>query len=108
MSLILAMLFAAQDPISATNKAYNDCLLKLTVSSLDAKKSADEFEKAAGSDCATQEQAYHDAVQQSEVQFGSSASEAKSYADEEVSNLLASMKANYSSFLESGTQPVIN
>lgn len=106
--LVLALMLAAQDPMMATNKAYSDCLLKLTVASLEEKKSVAEFEKAAETSCAAPRQAYHDAIAKSETDFGSTDAEARTYANEELDNMLSAMKSNYTSYAASGSVPVIN
>ena len=107
MFFAIAMMLAAQDPLMATSRAYSDCLMKLTVSSLDEKKSEKEFVAAANDVCASQRDAYRAAVVKSEREFGSSQADAASYADEEVANVLASMKSNYANYSASNTRPVL-
>ncbi len=106
--LVLALMLAAQDPMMETNRAYSDCLLKLTVASLEEKKSVAEFEKAAETTCAAQRQGYHEAIAKSEIDFGSTEAEARTYADEELDNMLSAMKSNYTSYADSGSFPVID
>ncbi|WP_187336170.1 hypothetical protein [Novosphingopyxis iocasae] len=107
MFFAIAMLLSAQDPVITTNQAYNDCLMKLTVSSLDEKRSEKEFVAAANDVCASQRDAYRAAVVKSEREFGSSQADAASYADEEIANILAMMKNNYANYSESNTRPVL-
>lgn len=108
MFFAIAMLLMAQDPLMDTNQAYSDCLMELTVSSLDEKKNEKEFAAAADRVCAAQRDAYRAAVIKSEKDFGSSQQEAASYADEEVANILAMMKSNYANYSASGTRPVLD
>lgn len=108
MSFVIAMLLVAQGPLMTTNADYTGCLTALTVESLDAKKSADQFEKAAETECAGQKTAYRNAVIQSELEFGSSQAEAETYADEETENIMSSTKKRYADYLDTNSRPVID
>ena len=88
MSLILSMSLALAtmqgDPIENAREAYNKCMVTFTNSSLDEGVGGGAFARNAKDACAEQKADFVNAIVKAEVQYGSSQSEAKAYADEEV------------------------
>lgn len=86
--------------------AYSNCLVEFTTAQLDEKAETSTFKKAASSACADQRNAMIAAVKKDEMEFGSSASEATSFATEEADGVLFSFTDGYAGYASSNTRPV--
>jgi hypothetical protein len=86
--------------------AYSNCLVDFTTSQLDAKTGASAFKKAAPTMCTNERAAMIAAMKKDEMEFGSSESEATSFATEEADGVLFSFTDGYAGFASSNTRPV--
>lgn len=83
------------------------CLNQLTFDMLKEQKTAEEFSEAAKTACESEKANFQAAVVKDERSAGSSASEAKEFADEEVATVLEDMALSYADHVEYKTVPVI-
>jgi len=86
--------------------AYSNCLVDFTAAQLDAKTGTSAFKKAAKDACADERKAMISAMEKDEMAFGSSASEATSFATEEADGVLFSFTDSYAGYASSNTRPV--
>jgi hypothetical protein len=86
--------------------AYSNCLVEFTTVQLDEKIGAGAFKKAAATACTDERNAMIAAMKKDEMGFGSSESEATSYATEEADGVLFSFTDGYGGYLSSNTRPV--
>lgn len=109
MSMFLFILAAAAsaNPLADTRDSYEKCLTVLTRDMLKERKTLEEFNDAAKTACEPEKQAFHAAVTKDERSAGSSAAEAKEFADEEVAYILEDMGELYAEFVAENTIPVI-
>ena len=102
VAILLAMAATAGDPMEDSRKAFNNCLLTAHNDSVKAKMPLLEFRKLAETTCAAEKTAYHNIIVRSEREYGSSTSEATTYADEEVQMIIAGVKSFYVENLDIG------
>lgn len=102
VAILLAMAATASDPVDDSRKAFNNCLLTAHNDSVKAKTPLREFRKLAETTCEAEKAAYHNIIVKSERGYGSSASEATTYADEEVQMIIAGVKSFYAENLDIG------
>lgn len=93
------------DPDTA-RVAYSNCLVDFTITKLDEKVGTSAFKSAATSACANERNAMIAAMKKDEMEFGSSDSEATSFATEEADGVLFSFTDSYAGFVSSNTRPV--
>jgi hypothetical protein len=86
--------------------AYSNCLVEFTIAQLDEKVGAGAFKKAAPAACSGERDAMIAAMKKDEMGFGSSDSEATSYATEEANGVLFSFSESYAGYSSSNTRPV--
>lgn len=86
--------------------AYNNCLVEFTTTHLDQKTGVGAYRKSAKDTCASERDAMIATIEKDELEFGSTAKEAKDFATEEAGNVLISYSDSYSSYLNSNTRPV--
>jgi len=86
--------------------AYSNCLVEFTTVQLDEKAAANAFKKSAPAACADERAAMIAAIRKDELEFGSSASEATSFATEEADGVLFSFTDGYAGYANSNTRPV--
>ncbi|MEJ6596162.1 hypothetical protein [Parasphingorhabdus sp.] len=86
--------------------AYSNCLVDFTTAQLDEKTGTSEFKKAATATCADERISMITAMKKDEMEFGSSESEAKSFATEEADGVLFAFTDSYAGFASSNTRPV--
>ncbi len=86
--------------------AYSNCLVEFTTAQLDAKTGTSAFKKAAAEVCTDERTAMIAAIKKDELEFGSSDSEATSFATEEADGVLFSFTDGYAGFASSNTRPV--
>ncbi|MEH6791871.1 hypothetical protein [Parasphingorhabdus sp.] len=86
--------------------AYSNCLTEFTIAQLDEKVGAGAFKKAATAACNDQRTAMIATMKKDEMAFGSSESEASSYATEEADGVLFSFTDSYAGYASSNTRPV--
>tara|TARA_R110000765_G_scaffold29208_2_gene69852 strand:- start:32 stop:376 length:345 start_codon:yes stop_codon:yes gene_type:complete len=85
---------------------YSNCLVDFTTAQLDMKTGTAAFKKAAKSACADERNAMISAMEKDEISYGSSASEATSFATEEADGVLFSFTDAYAGYASSSTRPV--
>jgi len=88
-------------------KAYSNCVSENAVSYLDRKADSEEFSKSAILVCSAQKTSLLSAVVKYERAEGSSAAEAKEYAEEEVQMVIDDSIDAYSEHLTNNTRPEI-
>ncbi len=86
--------------------AYSNCLVEFTAAQLDAKTGTSAFKKAAPAACSDERNAMIATIKKDELEFGSSESEATSFATEEADGVLFSFTDGYAGFASSNTRPV--
>lgn len=86
--------------------AYSNCLVEFTTTKLDAKVGTSAFRAAATSACTDERAAMIAAMKKDEKEFGSSESEATSFATEEADSVLFSFTDSYAGFVSSNSRPV--
>lgn len=100
--------------VSATNVAdagtarvaYSNCLVDFTNAQLEEKVGTGTFKKAAQTACPDERNAMIAAMQKDEMEFGSSQSEATSYATEEADGVLFAVTDGYAGYASTNTRPV--
>lgn len=107
LSFAILVSTSAVNMDSETNRVtYNNCLVDFVNAHLDQKTALNAFRDAAKDACSTERDALITAIEKDELEFGSTAKEAKDYAIEEAGNVLFSYNDNYRSFLNSNSRPV--
>lgn len=86
--------------------AYSNCLVEFTTARLDEKTGTSAFKNAAAAACPDERAAMIAATKKDEMDFGSSASEATSYATEEADNVLFAFTNGYAGYVSTNTRPV--
>tara|TARA_R110000824_G_scaffold13280_6_gene57917 strand:- start:2865 stop:3212 length:348 start_codon:yes stop_codon:yes gene_type:complete len=86
--------------------AYSNCLADFTIAKLDEKIGTSAFKKAAVTACSSERDAMIAAMKKDELEFGSSESEATSFATEEADGVLFSFTDAYAGYASSSTRPV--
>lgn len=86
--------------------AYSNCLVEFTTAQLDEKVGTSAFKKGAAAACPAERTAMIAAMKKDEMAFGSSESEATSYATEEADGVLFSFTDGYAGYVSSNTRPV--
>ncbi len=86
--------------------AYSNCLVEFTITQLNEKTGTSAFKKAAATACSEERTAMIAAMKKDEIAFGSSESEATSYATEEADGVLFSFTDGYAGYVSSNTRPV--
>lgn len=89
-----------------TRVAYSNCLVEFTTAQLDEKTGTSAFKKAAAAACTDERTAMIAAIKKDELEFGSSDSEATSFATEEADGVLFSFTDGYAGFASTNTRPV--
>lgn len=87
-------------------RAYSNCLVEFTSAQLDEKIGTSIFKKAAKTACPSERNAMIATMKKDEMEFGSSESEATSYATEEADGVLFSFTDGYAGYVNSNTRPV--
>lgn len=104
LTIAMAMAMAQGDPVEAARKGFNDCLVKFTNESLDAKKDQSAFTKESSEACPAEKTKLIEAMVKSEMQYGGKKAEAESYAGEETQMIIDSYVGSYGDFLASNTR----
>ena len=86
--------------------AYSNCLVEVTTAQLDEKVGTSSFKKAAQSACLAERNGMIATIKKDELAFGSSDSEATSFATEEADGVLFSFTDGYAGYASSNTRPV--
>lgn len=86
--------------------AYSNCLVEFTSTHLDEKTGTSAFKKAAPTACPDERNAMIATIKKDELEFGSSESEATSFATEEANGVLFSFTDGYAGYASSSTRPV--
>ncbi|AMO71773.1 hypothetical protein [Sphingorhabdus sp. M41] len=97
---------AALDDAETARVAYSNCLVDFTTAQLDEKTGTSAFKKAATTACSDERNAMISALKKDEMEFGSSDSEATSFATEEADGVLFSFTDGYAGYASSSTRPV--
>lgn len=85
---------------------YSNCLVDYTTAQLEMKTGTSAFKKGAKTACSEEREAMISAMKKDEMEFGSSESEATSYATEEADSVLFSFTDSYAGYASSSTRPV--
>ena len=102
VAILLAMAATAGDPLDDSRKAFNNCLLTAHNDGVKAKTPLSEFRKLAETTCETEKAVYHNILVKAERGYGSTTSEATTYADEEVQEIISLVKSFYVENLDIG------
>lgn len=86
--------------------AYSNCLVEFTSTHLDEKTGTSVFKKAAPTACPDERIAMIATIKKDELEFGSSESEATSFATEEADGVLFSFTDGYAGYASSSTRPI--
>lgn len=98
----LVMMLAAApaaDPVGAGRKAYSQCLSAQIQPSLDKKLALGEFQSALKAKCGDKEAAFRAAIVADDKSSGMSEQEAQSDANDQVSEYLDKITAEYEDYL---------
>ena len=90
----------------ASRVKYSNCLTNFTITHLDQKTARGAFNKAAPDACPDERNAMIAAMKKDELAFGSSDTEATSFATEEANGVLSSFTEAYASYLSSNSRPM--
>jgi hypothetical protein len=102
--IAMAMTMAAADPVDTARKEFNDCLVKFTNESLDAKKPQPEFTKESATACPVEKAKLVELMVKAEMQYGGKKDEAESYANDEAQMIIDSYVGSYGDFMASNTR----
>ncbi|MGE4322925.1 MAG: hypothetical protein AB7E60_07825 [Sphingobium sp.] len=100
MMLMLAPAVPA-DPLGTARKAYSQCLSALVQPSLNQKMPLADFQASLKRQCGDKEAAYRNAIIADDKAAGMSASDAASDADDQVSEYVDKIVAEYEDYLTS-------
>ena len=106
IALFSAVSTASTADIESARVGYSNCLVDYTVEQLEMKTGTSAFKKGAKNACSEERQAMISALKKDEMEFGSSESEATSYATEEADSVLFAYTDNYAGYASSNTRPV--
>lgn len=104
LMVAMAMAMTQGDPVETARKGFNECLVKFTNESLDAKKGQSDFTKESATACPAEKTKLIEAMVKSEMQYGGNKAEAESYANEETQMMIDSYVGSYGDFLSSNTR----
>ncbi|OAN99537.1 hypothetical protein [Parasphingorhabdus sp.] len=105
-ALISATSLATVQDVEPFRLSYSNCLTDFTTLHLDQKTGTRAFKDAAKSACADERNAMVSAITKDELEFGSSQSEATTYAEEEADGVLFSFTDGYAEYANSNTRPM--
>ena len=106
IAVMLAMLALANDPIDDARKAFSNCLVEFSIEHLDLKTSVGAFRKASQTACEAKRDIYRGMIAKEDIASGSTKSEAKQFADEEVENITKGFVDSYGQHVSGNTRPV--
>ncbi len=106
MALFSTVSAATIADAETTRVAYSNCLVEFTIAQLDEKTGTSAFKKAASTACTSERTAMIATIKKDELEFGSSESEATSFATEEADGVLLSFTDSFAGFASSNTRPV--
>jgi hypothetical protein len=106
LALLLVMASGKADPMDTARKAYNNCVVKVVIDSLDKKSSQSAYNESVAAGCQTERTIYRDMLVKSEIGYGSKRSEAEQYADEEIQTILDVHSGSYGDHQQNNTRPV--
>ncbi|PXW68469.1 hypothetical protein C7451_11759 [Blastomonas natatoria] len=102
--IAMAMTMVAADPVDTARKEFNDCLVKFTNESLDAKKPQSDFTKESATACPAEKAKLVELMVKAEMQYGGKKDEAESYANDETQMIIDSYVGSYGDFMASNTR----
>lgn len=107
MALMMTLVLATQAAdIETLRKDYSNCVVDMTIESLDNNMADRAFKKAAAEACPEKREKYIEALFKDERDFGASDSEAREYAEEEADAVLLGMVNGYADMKAANTRPV--
>ena len=95
VAIFLSMAASAGDPVDDARKAFNNCLITAHNEAIKAKTSLSSFRKSTEDMCTAEKTSYYNTITKNDMASGSSASEAKEYAQEEVTMMIEGIKSAY-------------
>jgi hypothetical protein len=104
-ALTLALATQKADPVAEARKVYSNCLVDVTVESLDKKEDQSVFNAKTETACAPERAKFRDVVIAGEKSFGSNQSDAETTAKDEVDSLLEKYTSSYGDFMKDNTRP---
>lgn len=106
VAAMLVMASAPADNMDLARKAYGNCIVDNVIMHLESKTSQSESKEMLSRVCENEQKAFFNAVVQYERSEGSTAAEAKEFADEEVQMILDDNNESYTEHLANNTRPV--
>jgi hypothetical protein len=104
-AIMLAMAPTKNDPVTIARKAFSNCLVDVTIASLEKKEAETAFVEIATAACPDEKSKFRNAVIASERGFGSKMSDAEEFANDEVQGLIDRYTGSYADFAKDNTQP---
>jgi hypothetical protein len=105
VAIMLAMAPAKNDPVTNARKAFSNCLVDVTIASLDKKDAETAFAEIAKAACPDEKAKFRSAVIASERGFGSKISDAEEFASDEVQGLIERYTGSFADFAKDNTRP---
>lgn len=106
VAAMLVMASAPADNMDLARKAYSNCVVENVIAHLESKTDENESKNLLSQVCEIEQKAFFDTVVQYERSEGSTAAEAKEFADEEVQMILDDNNESYAEHLANNTRPV--
>jgi hypothetical protein len=104
-AIMMAMATPKNDPVTIARKAFSNCLVDVTVASLEKKDAESAFMDIAKAACADEKAKFHSAIVASERSIGSKMADAEEFANDEVQGLIERYTGSYADFAKDGSQP---
>ncbi len=106
VAAMLVMASAPSDDMDLARTVYSNCVIDKVIAHLDSKTAENESKTLLSGVCETEKKAFFNAVVKYERSEGSTAAEAKEFADEEVQMILDDNTESYAEHFANDTRPV--
>ncbi len=104
-AIMMALAAPKSDPVSEARKVYSNCLVDVTIESLDKKEDQAAYSAKTGTACPAEKEKFRAAVIAGEKEFGSKQSDAEAMADEEVGILMEKYTSSYGDYAKDNSRP---
>jgi hypothetical protein len=104
-AIMMAMATPKNDPVMIARKAYSNCMVDVTIASLEKKDAEAAFVEKAKAACPDEQAKFRSAVIASERGFGSKMADAEEFANDEVQGLIERYTGSYADYAKEGAQP---
>lgn len=104
-AILMSMAAPKNDPVTVARKAFSNCMVDVTIASLEKKDPEAAFVEKAQTACPTEKAKFRDALIASERGFGSKMADAQEFADDEAKGIIERYTSSYADFAKDNAQP---